>query len=543
MTEMLGKTAMLEIFKQEGAEYIFGLPGTTEVRFLDELTNHPELKYILAMHEDMVVAMAEGYTRASGKVSVSNLHTTPGLAAAMPTMLNAKHGGVPMIITAGQQDAQRLLVEPPLSGDLVGMAAPYVKWGHEIKYAHDIATAIRRAYKVATTPPTGPVFLSLPQDVLDMKADINYKSALTKPLESRPDAEVVAKAAELLLAAENPVMTVSYGVDCGNAMDEVVKLAELIGVPVFHGWMTDVNFPIGHVQQLGDSRNVKSLVGSPDLILSVGGGAGIPVLPGVKTIHIDDNDWEIGKNEPVDAGIWGSVKLSVADLTDAIAQKMTDDARKKIAARLEVIKGKKAEVMVALAKKMADEDGNVPIAFSKLCKEIDACRPANSTIFDDCWSYSRSDLADSMEYNEPRSYARTRGGAIGAGMANAIGMALGNPKRKVIAVVGDGSAMWGIQALWTAAHYNIPVTFVISSNASYRMLNRGKIIFLGPHVKDKKMPGVEFDTPRIDFAKMAEAMSVMARKVERPDELRSALESAVKSEAPSLVEVYVDPSP
>jgi len=423
------------------------------------------------------------------------------------------------------------------------MAAPYVKWGHEIKYAHDIATAIRRAYKVATTPPTGPVFLSLPQDVLDMKADINYKSALTKPLESRPDAEVVAKAAELLLAAENPVMTVSYGVDCGNAMDEVVKLAELIGVPVFHGWMTDVNFPIGHVQQLGDSRNVKSLVGSPDLILSVGGGAGIPVLPGVKTIHIDDNDWEIGKNEPVDAGIWGSVKLSVADLTDAIAQKMTDDARKKIAARLEVIKGKKAEVMVALAKKMADEDGNVPIAFSKLCKEIDACRPANSTIFDDCWSYSRSDLADSMEYNEPRSYARTRGGAIGAGMANAIGMALGNPKRKVIAVVGDGSAMWGIQALWTAAHYNIPVTFVISSNASYRMLNRGKIIFLGPHVKDKKMPGVEFDTPRIDFAKMAEAMSVMARKVERPDELRSALESAVKSEAPSLVEVYVDPSP
>jgi len=541
MTEMVGKTAIMEIFKKEGAEYIFGLPGTTEVRFLDELTNHPELKYILAMHEDMVVAIAEGYTRASGKVSVSNLHTTPGLAAAMPTMLNAKQGGVPMIITAGQQDAQRLLVEPPLSGDLVGMAAPYVKWGTEIKFAHDIPIAIRRAYKVATTPPTGPVFLSLPQDILDQTADINYESALTKPLQSRPDAQVIAKAAEWLLASENPVMTVSYGVDRGDAMAEVVKLAELIGIPVFHGWMTDVNFPTGHVQQLGDSRNVKPLLGSPDVVLSIGGGAGIPVPPNAKTIHIDDNEWEIGKNEPVDAGIWGSIKLSVIDLVDAIAQKMTGGVRKKIADRIEMIKGKKAGIVAALAKKMQDENNNVPIAFSKLCKDIDACRPAKSTIFDDCWSYSR-DLADSMDYDEPRSYARTRGGAIGAGIANAIGMALGNPNRKVIAVVGDGSAMWGNQALWTAAHYNIPVTFVISSNTSYRILNRTKTIFLGPEVKDKKMPGFEFDDPRIDFAKMAESMGVTAQKVLKPAELKDALKAAIDSNAPALVEVHVDPT-
>ncbi len=541
MTEMVGKTAIMEIFKKEGVEYIFGLPGTTEVRFLDELTSHPELTYILAMHEDMVIAMAEGYTRASGKVSVSNLHTTPGLAAAMPTMLNAKHGGVPMIITAGQQDAQRLLVEPPLSGDLVGMAAPYVKWGHEIKYAHDIPIAFRRAYKVATTPPTGPVFLALPQDLLEQTADINYESALTKPIESRPDAEVVARAAEWLLASENPVMTLSYGVDRGDAMAEVVKLAELIGIPAFHGWMTDVNFPTGHVQQLGDSRGIKPLIGSPDVVLSIGGGAGIPVPPGAKTIHIDDDDWQIGKNEPVDAGICGSVKLSVADLTDAITQKMTDDVRKRIADRVEMIKGKKAGLVAALAKKMADENDNVPIAFSKLCKEIDACRPAKSTIFDDCWSYSR-DLGDSMDYNDPKSYGRTRGGAIGAGIANAIGMALGNPDRKVIAVVGDGSAMWGNQALWTAAHYNIPVTIVVASNASYRILNRTKTIFLGPKVKDKKMPGFEFDEPRIDFTKMAEAMGVAAQTVLQPAKLKDALKKAIDSNAPELVEIHVDPT-
>jgi len=334
---------------------------------------------------------------------------------------------------------------------------------------------------------------------------------------------------------------VSYGVDRGDAMAEVVKLAELIGIPVFHGWMTDVNFPTGHVQQLGDSRNVKPLLGSPDVVLSIGGGAGIPVPPNAKTIHIDDNEWEIGKNEPVDAGIWGSIKLSVIDLVDAIAQKMTGGVRKKIADRIEMIKGKKAGIVAALAKKMQDENNNVPIAFSKLCKDIDACRPAKSTIFDDCWSYSR-DLADSMDYDEPRSYARTRGGAIGAGIANAIGMALGNPNRKVIAVVGDGSAMWGNQALWTAAHYNIPVTFVISSNTSYRILNRTKTIFLGPEVKDKKMPGFEFDDPRIDFAKMAESMGVTAQKVLKPAELKDALKAAIDSNAPALVEVHVDPT-
>ena len=542
MTEMAGKTAIMEIFKKEGVKYIFGLPGTTEVKFLDELANHPELEFILSMHEDMVVAMAEGYTRASGKISISNLHTTPGLAAAMPTMLNAKNGGVPMIITAGQQDAGRLLNEPPLSGDLVGMAAPYVKWGTEIKFAHDIPTAIMRAYKVATTPPMGPVFLSLPQDILGQTADINYEPALTKPLAIRPDAEVVARAAEMLLAAQNPVMTVSYGVERNDAMYEVVKLAELIGIPVFHGWMTDVNFPSNHVQQLGDSKNVKPFFGSPDLVLSVGGGAGTPVPPGAKTIHIDDDEWQIGKNAPVDAGILGNVNLAVADLISAIEQRMTDDVRKKIAARIETIKEKKAGLAADLKKKMADENDSVPIAFSKLCKEIDACRPANSTIFDDCWSYSR-DLADSMEYNEPRSYARTRGGAIGAGIANAIGMAMGNPERKVIAVIGDGSAMWGNQALWTAAHYNIPVTFVISANASYRILNRTKTIFLGPEVKDKKMPGFEFDNPRINFAKMAESMGVAAQTVTKPADLKGALKAAIDSNKPALVEVYVDPTP
>ena len=264
------------------------------------------------------------------------------------------------------------------------------------------------------------------------------------------------------------------------------------------------------------------------------------MLPGAKTIHIDDESWELGKNEPVDAALWGSVRLAVIDIIEAVKDKMTDADRTQVAARIEMIRGKKAGVLAKLKQKMQDENDNVPIAFSKLVHDIDACRPAKSTIFDDCWSYSR-DLADSMDYNEPRSYARTRGGAIGAGVANAIGMQMGDPDRKVIAVLGDGSTMWGNQALWTAAHYNVPVTFVICSNASYRILNRTKTIFLGPQVKDKRMPGFEFEVPRINFAKMAESMGVEGRTVEKPGELKDALKAAIDSNKPSLVEVYVDP--
>jgi benzoylformate decarboxylase len=398
-----------------------------------------------------------------------------------------------------------------------------------------------RAYKIALTPPTGPVFLALPQDVMDDTADITYAPALHKPLAIRPDAEVIAEAAKLLVAAENPVMTVSYGIERCDAMAEVIKLAELIGVPVFHGWMTDVNFPTGHPQQLGDAQKVKPFIGTPDLVISVGGAAGIPVPPGAKAVHLSDDPWEIGKNAPVDAGIWGSIDLAANDLTDAIEKLMTDDVRKKVATRLEMIKEKKAIFMAARNKRIQDENDNSPIAFSKLVKEIDACRPAKSTIFDDCWSYSR-DLADLMDYNEPRSYARTRGGAIGCGIANAIGMALGNPDSKVICVIGDGSTVWGNQALYTAARHNIPITFVVCANATYRIINRTKTIFLGPQAKDKKLPGFEFDDPRIDFAKMGESMGIASQTVKDPSDLNAALKKAIDSNKPALVEVYVDPT-
>lgn len=191
MSMMTGKKALMELLRSEGVEYVFGIPGATEVLFMDGLEDCPEIEYILGLHEVVASGMAEGYARASGKVGVVNLHTGPGVAAAMPMLYNAHLGGVPLLVTAGQQDTRLLMQEPALTGDLVGMASQFTKWSTEVLYAADIPLVIRRAFKIATHPPTGPVFVSLPQDVLEQ--DVDFESLPRAPsfTQLRPDQEAI----------------------------------------------------------------------------------------------------------------------------------------------------------------------------------------------------------------------------------------------------------------------------------------------------------------------------------------------------------------
>ncbi len=176
-----GGEVLMELLLHEGVEYVFGIPGATEVLFMDALVDRPEIKYMLGLHEVVTLGMAEGYARTSNKVGVVNLHTGPGLAAAMPMLCNARLDQVPLLVTAGQQDSRLLMQEPSLADDLVGMASHFVKWSTEVLYASDLATVMQRAFKVATHPPCGPVFVSLPQDVLDQRIDFDEMSAAGNP--------------------------------------------------------------------------------------------------------------------------------------------------------------------------------------------------------------------------------------------------------------------------------------------------------------------------------------------------------------------------
>lgn len=550
MAIMTGSEALMELLRNEGVEYVFGIPGATEVLFLDALEDHPEIKYILGLHETVAMGMGEGYSRQSGKIGVVNLHTVSGVAAAMPMFYNAYLGGIPLVITAGQQDTRMLMQEPGLTGDLVGMVRQFTKWSTEVFYADDIPIAIRRAFKVATNPPTGPVFVSLPQNILDQNLDFEPVPRAQYFTLLRPDQEAINGAVELLAKAQAPTIIVEREVAKNEASSEVVKLAELIGARVYDLWMSDVNFPTNHPQYLGDldvaSLNTREMLQSVDVLVVIGARLfrqplylPKPLLTAnTKIIHIDNDPWEIAKNFPVAVGIQGNIKVSLTELNDALQKRMSSQAHQEAKIRADDISREKTSATDAFLKKAQQERDRVPIAVSRLMQELKDSLKPGTLVVDDCWSCSAT-LRRSIDFTEPKSFQRTRGGSIGWGMSGPLGVKLASPDRPVVAVSGDGSAIWSIQSLWTAAHYEIPVTFVICANASYRQVKIMKSRLMGEKGKGRHL-GMDLDDPRIDFCHLAQGMGVQGQKVERPEELSETLKSALESDKPILVEVSIE---
>ncbi|MFH1487761.1 MAG: thiamine pyrophosphate-binding protein, partial [Pseudomonadota bacterium] len=252
MAAVKGKKALMEILLQEKVEYVFGIPGATEISFMDALESTPDIRYLLSLNEIVCAGMAEGYARASGRPGFLNLHTGPGVAAALPMIYNARSGGVPLVITAGQQDTRLLQYEPHLSGDIVGMGKLYTKWCTEIVHAKDIPPIMQRAFKMAMQPPMGPVLVSIPQNILEETFEYNKRPNTKVYAGLRPDREALKRALEILSEAKRPLLFVESGVTRCEALEEVVRFAELIGAKVYQGWMSDVNFPVTHPQYLGD---------------------------------------------------------------------------------------------------------------------------------------------------------------------------------------------------------------------------------------------------------------------------------------------------
>ena len=382
--QMTGRQALVEIFRREGVEYIFGIPGATEVLFMDALEDCPDIKYVLGLHEVVVAGMAEGYTRASGKVGVLNLHTGTGLSAALPMLSNAYQGGVPLLITAGQQDTRLHAYEPALIGQLVRLARPFTKWATEIIHTEDIPTVFRRAFKVATHPPTGPVFVSLPQNVMESSLDYEYRKGAPSHTRLHPDPESIEVAADLLSRAQNPAIIVEDGVAKGEALAEVVEFAELLGARVYEWWMSDVNFPLDHALHGGDlnlgSLSTREILAKVDVLVAIGTELFSqpiylekPLLsPTTQIIHIDNNPWQIGKNFPVASGIEGDIKVAVADLTSALRKKMTARGQEAAKTRARTIGEEKRKADTAFADMALQEKDTLPISATRLMQEIKA---------------------------------------------------------------------------------------------------------------------------------------------------------------------------
>ncbi|HKF11741.1 MAG TPA: thiamine pyrophosphate-binding protein, partial [Xanthobacteraceae bacterium] len=337
---MSGKRAFLDLLKQEGVEVMFGNPGTTELPLMDAFATENELRYLLGLQEAAVMGMADGYAQASGKLTVVNLHVAPGLGNAMGMLYDAQKAGSPILVTAGQHEQSFTATEPILWADLPTIARPLVKWSSEVHRVADLPRLVHRAAKTALAPPTGPVFLSLPGDILRADGDIDLLAPTRVAPRLRGDKEAVEAAASLLAQAKRPVIMAGDAVAHGRAHAELVELAELLGAPVYAEFVpSTASFPASHPLFRGSmvrlAPDVRKTLEPYDVLFSVGADLFTLSLPsdvdpmpgGIKLVHLDIDPWELGKNYPPAVAILGDPKATLPEITAVVRDKMSSGAR------------------------------------------------------------------------------------------------------------------------------------------------------------------------------------------------------------------------
>ncbi len=547
-----GRRLFLELLKQEGVRVMFGNPGTTELPLMDALAGEDEIRYVLALQESLVMAMADGYARASGTLGVANVHVAPGLGNAMGMLFDAHKAGSPVLLTAGQQAQGFGITEPNLYAELPPMAQPFVKYAVEARRAQDLPRLIHRAAKTALAPPTGPVFVSLPVDVMNAEATIGLGTPSRVAPRIAADAAEIAKAAKLLAGAKSPVIIAGDCVAQSGAAAELVALAEALGAPVWlEGEPTTLPFPPAHplfrgpITRLGHWIN--TMLSPHDLLLSVGADMFTLSLPpeieplpeGIKVIHMDTNPWELAKNFPTDAALFGDPLPTLPALTAAMNAAMGADG----IARAQARRGEVAAAVAAdLAKLTAQAEALMdrsPIAPLALMKALGDTLPAEAVLVDESIS-SGAGMFQFLRNAQPGGLYGNRGGGIGWGLPGAVGVQLALPERRVVAVIGDGSAMYSIQALWTAAHEKLPMVFVILNNRSYRILKQRLSATQGIAAQRGRYVGMELSEPTIDFTGLARSMGVAAERVETIPAFIAALKKGLAGDGPLLIDAATE---
>ena len=551
MNTITGRSAFLTLLKDEGVTHMFGNPGTTELPIMHALSEHPDLTYVLGLQEAIVVAMADGFGRASGKLTACNVHVAPGLGNAMGSIYNAKFTGTPIIITAGQQEQGHGLTEPLLYEPLVPIATPLVKWATEITRLEDMPRIVRRAAKVAMTPPTGPVFLSLPGDVLNDEVAVEIGHRTRVDTTSRPSEATLDALARRILAAERPAIISGDEVVTSDALDEVAQLAETVGAPAYQQTVTwGAHFPSEHPAYMGSlTRNqaeVQEMLSAYDLIVVVGADplrmsvwSKVEALPiDLPIVQIGLKDWEMGKNYPTEMAVRSDVRETLRALTPALAArggtKLTARAKARLAAIADSNWSAKRTARREITQTTAEA---TPIANDWLMMQITDALPADGIIVNEGLT-SAWHLLDFLPYRDRWSYHANASGGIGWAIGAAIGVQLAQPDRPLVAIIGDGSAMYSIQALWTAARLNLPITYVIANNKGYRILKQRLKAFHG----NDNFIGMSIDEPEIDFVALARSLGMSAEAVTAPDAVRPALDSAIASGKPTLIDVAVQTS-
>jgi benzoylformate decarboxylase len=503
----------------------------------------------MGMQEALVVAMADGFSRASGKLVACNVHVAPGLGNAMGSLFNAKFTGTPMILTAGQQEQGHGLTEPLLYDPLVPIAQPLVKWAVEVTRLEDLPRIVRRAAKVAMTPPTGPVFISLPGDILNMEAGIDLGASTRVDTRTRPSDAVLDSLAKRLLKAERPVIIVGDEIVKSDALQAAAKFAETLGAPVYQQSVAyGAHFLSEHPCFVGglsrDQKQVRGVLSKFDLLIALGSDpvrmsvwSEVEPLPdGMAVVHIGQIDWDMGKNFAAEMAVRADLRETLLALAPVLSKLGSDrHAAKAKAALAELSKDNWTARRAGLASRVEGRGKATPIDPDWLTLQIANALPKDAVVVNEGLTSSRL-ISDLIPYRDRYGFHALASGGIGWGLPAAVGIALAQSPRPVCCYSGDGSAMYSIQSLWTAAHHKLPITYVIANNGGYRIIKQRLKSFHG----NDHFIGMDFVEPKVDFTALAKSLGMPAEHITEPDAVGPALRRAFSTPGPKLLDVVVD---
>jgi benzoylformate decarboxylase len=527
--------AMLELLQSEGIDRLFGNPGTTELPIMVDLGRQTAIEFVLALQEATAVAMADGYARARRQPSAVLLHIVAGVANGLIGLHNARASQTPLVAIAGQQDRRHLAQAPMLSGDVVGLAHAVCKETFDVHQAYDLPQILRRSFQIAQAPPMGPVLVVTPSDLLE--------EHVTEPLPPRSEirqagaARGSAEAAALLAEARRPAVIAGNGVALEGALPELVQLTETLGATAYHQPLFDaISFPLDHRLYAGmlptNNAGIAEILARHDLVFIVGAHAFAAhgytvrsaVPPEVAIVQLSADPRQVARNYPVALGLVGSVKETLAAITRELAA---------VAARPAQAPAHQAPS----GSDGIDPAAVVPLEPGVAVKALAKALPPDVILVEEAIT-SGIPLRAELSLSGSDQFHHTIGGGLGWGIGAAIGVKLASPERPVVAALGDGSALYSIQGLWSAAHHGVGAVFVILNNRQYRAVKQG-VRYADVSEEGRRNLGVDLTEPAVDFLALARSFGVEAHRVERAGEVAPALDAALAREGPSLLEIPI----
>jgi thiamine pyrophosphate-dependent acetolactate synthase large subunit-like protein len=551
--ETTGRYAILRQFIADGMIHMFGNPGTVEQGFLDALGGFPELQYILTLQESVAVLCADGYARVTQKPTLVQLHSSPGIGNAVGALYQAKRGHSPLVVIAGDAGLRYMNMDAQMAADLVAIMEPVTKYATLVLDPRNLLRTLRRAIKIAATPPMGPVYVCVPADVLDaVNEEPVFPSCIPKT-RVRPDEALIEQAAVMLAKAERPVIFMGDGVAWSGAGEALQALAEFWGAEIWGADSGDLNVDTTHPCYQGLSGHMFGAQSLPltrkgDAVLIVGTYMLPEVFPELgeifdpqaKVVHFDLNAYEIAKNHRVDLGVVCDPRCGLEALTEGLRVHMDMETRNRATLRLQVMhtaKVKTAEELRGQDRTQAARDAATMEAFAA---ELAQRLPEDAIVFDEALTNSPA-LTRAIPPKMSGAYFCTRGGSLGVGIPGAIGAKLAYPDRTVVGFSGDGGSMYTIQALYTAAKYRLDILFVICHNDRYRLLD----LNIQHYWQEQAIPAHKFPTPFdlsdpcLGFVELAVGMGIRGVRVAHATEIPSALDQAMTVRGPFLIDLLL----